>query len=263
MTDWLTRFIPALYRRSGAARLFSQPAADPLFLAAFFAYKRFAEDPFAALAKRRPELFQGGDILDIGANAGYTALVFARAASPGARVHAFEPEPVNLRRLHRVIRKHRLEDAVIPYAAAVGARDGAIELAVSDTHPGDHRVAVDAASQDGRRVVSIPMRAVDSLELERVAFIKIDVQGYELEVSRGMERLLERSPDITVVFEYAPGDMRRYGFDPAELMAFYRSRGFHLSLLAQDATLTEFSDEAAAGPLGRRGYVDVLARRRW
>lgn len=262
MTDWLTRFIPALYRRSGAARVFNQPAADPLFLAAFFAYKRFAEDPFAGLAKRKPELFQGGDILDIGANAGYTALVFARAASAGAHVHAFEPEPVNLRRMHRVIAKHHLEDVVVPYAAAVGARDGAIELAVSDTHPGDHRVAVGAASQGDRRVVSIPMRAIDSLALERVAFVKIDVQGYELEVSRGMERLLERSHGITVVFEYAPADMRRYGFDPGDLMEFYRSRGFALFLLAHDGTLTEFSDEAAAGPLGRRGYVDVLAQRR-
>lgn len=261
MTDWLTRLVPALYRRSGAARLFRLPAADPLFLAAFFAYKRFAEDPFAALAAQRPELFRGGDILDAGANAGYTSVVFAGAITPGARVHAFEPESVNLRRLGRVIARRRLEGIVIPHAFAVGARDGSIELAVSETHPGDHRVAV--GNEGGAVAAVVPMRSLDSFAAEcgidLVAFIKIDVQGYELEVSRGMTALLERSPAAAVAFEYAPADMRRFGFDPAELLDFYRGRGFVLFHLAHGGALTPFSDAAVAQPLARRGYVDVLA----
>jgi FkbM family methyltransferase len=259
MMDWLTRLVPALYRNSGASRLFRLPAADPLFLAAFFAYKRLAEDPFAALAARRPELFRGGDILDVGANAGYTSAVFGRALTPGARVHAFEPEPINLRRLRRVIGRRRLEGIVIPHAVAVGARDGSIELAVSETHPGDHRVAVEGE----RDLVVVPMRSLDSFAAEcgidRVAFIKIDVQGYELEVSRGMAALLDRSPAAAVAFEYAPPDMRRFGFDPVELVDFYRRRGFALFHLAHDGALAPFSDAAVERPLERRGYVDVLA----
>jgi len=62
---------------------------------AYFAYKRFVEDPFAALATRHPELFRGGNILDVGANIGYTASVFARASSEGFQVYAFEPEEKN------------------------------------------------------------------------------------------------------------------------------------------------------------------------
>ena len=45
------------------------------------AYKRLVEDPFAALVRARPELFTGGEIIDVGANVGYTAQVFARALS--------------------------------------------------------------------------------------------------------------------------------------------------------------------------------------
>lgn len=248
LIDGLTRIVPALYRRSGAAWLFRRPAADPLFLAAFFAYKRFVEDPFAALARTHPELFLGGDILDIGANAGYTSRVFTRAASPDARVHAFEPEPMNLRRLRRAV-----DPRVVVHPVAVGAHDGTIELAVSETHPGDHRVAVSREE----RTVEVAMRTIDSFDFAAVKFIKIDVQGYELEVSRGMTRTLDRSRDVAVAFEYAPADMRRFGFAPGELLDFYRSRGFRLHLLAHDARLSDFAGNAAEG----RGYVDVLALR--
>lgn len=265
MSDWFTRAIPALYRRSGAARLFSLPATDPLFTAAFFAYKRLAEDPFAALVRCRPALFRGGDIFDIGANAGYTSVVFAGAASPGARVFAFEPEAVNLRRLRRVIRRRGLEAVVFPQPVAAGAEDGAIGLAVSPTHPGDHWVSSSAGRAEGRGVVPVPMRSVDSLAAEhglrQAKFIKIDVQGYELEVSRGMERLLAQSPDVAVAFEYAPEDLRRFGLDAAELIGFYRSRGFRLHLLSRDMALPEFTEAAAAGTLAHREYVDILALR--
>ena len=50
--------------------------------APYLLYKRYLEDPFAALAKIRPSLFRGGDILDTGANIAYTASLFARAGGP-------------------------------------------------------------------------------------------------------------------------------------------------------------------------------------
>jgi len=260
MTAWLTRLVPAIYKRSGAARLFRLPAADPLFLAAFFSYKRLVEDPFAALAARRPELFRGGDVLDVGANAGYTSVVFARAIDPGARVEAFEPEAVNLRRLRRVIGRHRLEQVVIPHAVAAGSRDGEVALVITQGHPGDHHVAGPGEAA----AMTIPVRSLDGFvdPARPIAFVKIDVQGYELEVSRGMTELLERWPEITVAFEYAPADMRRFGIESRDLIAFYLGRGFTLYLLAHDGVLTPFSEEAASGPLARRGYVDVLAVRR-
>jgi len=236
----LTDIIPALYRRSGAWRIANAKALDAAYLALFFAYKRFVEDPFAALVRKHPELFAGGDIVDVGANAGYTASVFARAVSPGFHVHALEPEPVNFRRLQRVAR--RFGGVIVPQQVAAGAADGTASLAINPQHPGDHRVVAEGA-------LRVPMIAVD--RFDRAVFVKIDVQGTELEVSRGMEQLLQRG--VSVAFEFAPRELP----DPAALLDFYRSRGFDLRMLTHGGELLPIDEERVAA----RGYVDILATR--
>lgn len=257
-TEWLVRLIPAAYRYSGVAWLANRPAADRLFLAAFFAYKRWVEDPFANLAKRRPELFAGGDILDVGANAGYTAALFARVASPGARVFAFEPEPLNFRRLQRV----STSEAIVAERLAIGASEGSVELAINPTHPGDHRIATGVA---GGKRIQVPMTTIDRYvhdrQIGRVKFVKIDVQGYELEVSRGMTDLLEREREVAVAFELAPADLRAAGVEPEALLDFYRERGFALELLPRDGVTRPYDAAEVAARAARRGYVDLLATR--
>lgn len=68
-----------VYSLARSTRVLEVPVFKRGFLFSYFLYKRWYEDPFWALTKRSPELFFGGDILDIGANIGYTACVFAGA----------------------------------------------------------------------------------------------------------------------------------------------------------------------------------------
>lgn len=207
---------------SAAARIvpFDREPFATLYSAAYFAYKRF-EDPFAKLMARRPELFEGGAIIDAGANIGYTALLFARRG----RVYAFEPEPANVRMLRRNVARSRHRDRVVVHAAAVGARGGKARLWLNRRHRGDHRVTT-AAFAPATDTIEVDVVALDDVIREPVAFVKIDVQGYELEVSRGMERLLRENERISVAFELAPQSMRELGFEPDELTAFYESRGY-------------------------------------
>ena len=62
---------------------------------AYFAYKRYIEDSFEGLVRRRPELFGGGHILDVGANIGYNSALFLDVLGPGFRIYAFEPDGAN------------------------------------------------------------------------------------------------------------------------------------------------------------------------
>jgi hypothetical protein len=62
------------------------------------------------------------------------------------------------------------------------------------------------------------------LRPERVKFVKMDVEGYEIFVLRGMGTLLEHSP--MVLAEYSPQTMRKSGLDPASVLQTFAKYGF-------------------------------------
>ncbi len=255
----LTRLLPRLYAALGAGRWLRNPLLERAYLAAFFAYKRFAEDPFADLVRTQPGLFRGGAVLDAGANAGYTATVFAGAIDPTDRVYAFEPEPVNARRLRGVVARRRLGDRIEVVESAVGARSGEIDLVVNPTHPGDHRIG------SGPGSIRVPLVSLDdyveSHGIHAVKFVKIDVQGFELAVSQGMERLMSRTPGLVVAFEYSDETTRAFGYEGSELLRFYEDRGFTLYVLERGGRLHAATPERIADWESRHGYADILAVR--
>jgi FkbM family methyltransferase len=224
----------ALAERSGALRV---PAFEWLFVRSYFVYKRLFEDVFARLVRERPELFRGGHVVDVGANAGYTARVFARAIEAPYRVYAFEPDEINFRRLTRFARN----DRIVPMQSAAGEREGTIELWHNDAHPGDHRVAAGQVRQYAGVTNSVPITTIDTFArtLEHpIRFIKIDVQGYEPAVLRGMRDTLRG--DVVVALEFCPSMIRALGFEPDEV--FDALRGFDIQRLGDES----------------RGYVDLL-----
>src|SRR5262249_53183079 len=97
-------------------------------LAASFRYKHWYEDPFWKLMHRTPELLRNGDVLDIGANIGYTAWVFAQGIAPGAKVYAFEPDLNSYGSLEELIRRKGLKGRVEPLNMAVGSEEGELEF---------------------------------------------------------------------------------------------------------------------------------------
>jgi FkbM family methyltransferase len=227
----------ALAERSGALRL---PPVEWAFVRSYFVYKRLVEDVFARLIRERPELFRGGHIIDAGANAGYTARVFARAVETPYRVYAFEPDATNFRRLTRFAKN----DRIVPLQSALGEEEGTIELWHNDAHPGDHRIARgEVRNYPGARV-TVPVTTVDAFACtldHPIRFVKIDVQGYEPAVLRGMRGTLHG--DVAVALEYCPEMIRASGFEPGEV--FDLLRGFDIERLGDES----------------RGYVDLLCVR--
>ena len=238
-----------------------------LFVRTYFAYKRLS-DPFVALARRRPDLFHGGHVLDVGANIGYTASVFAHALAPGFKVFAFEPERTNFERLVRTMRRLRLADRVEAVYAAVGASDGTIGLWRDVRHHAGHRIATDAFR--ARRGVAasdtVPLLSLDSFVRERgiasaVRFVKIDVEGYEPPVCEGMAATVAANPRLAAAVEYSPRAMDQMGFRPEPVLDFFHTRGFVIHLLHDDGGLEVLDARRPERHLGARLYVDLLCAR--
>jgi FkbM family methyltransferase len=240
-----------------------------LFLFSYFLYKRWYEDPFWALTRRSPELFTSGDVLDIGANIGYTACVFAAAIQvnrkvPG-RVYAFEPDLASFRTLGEIVCRKDLGDSVELFNMAVGSADGTLEFWHNEEHSADHRVVTEqfkGLRPVGEKVTMVAVTSVDSFvatrNLQNISFIKIDVQGYELAVCEGMRLTLEKFPRLSIAFEYAPEGMRELGFEPSALLDFFRAAGHQLHILTRSATKLAPENRAIELAAERSGYVDVL-----
>ena len=240
-----------------------------IFVTAYFLHKRFYEDPFWSLIHERPELFRGGDVLDIGANIGYTASLFARVVSRGAKVYAFEPDRRAFQMLLEVVRRKNLGAAIEAIHSAVGAEVGSVEFWHNQSHSADHKVVTLAFKASGPApgcIESTPLTSVDAFvglrQLQRIAFIKVDVQGYELAVCQGSEETLQRFPDATLCVEYSPESLRDLGFEPRELLHFLRSRGYHIYLLTPGKLALAHNDAEIESFTASAGYVDLLCSRK-
>ncbi len=238
-------------------------------MSSYFLYKRLWEDPFWGLIHRRPELFGNGDVLDIGANIGYTACLFAQAVGPESRVYSFEPDEATFQLLKEIIQRKNLSEKIIATKAAVGSADGSIEFWHNEKHSGDHRVVtnrVKNAHADPSQISTVPVISVDTFveerNLQRISFVKIDVQGYELAVCEGMKQTLVNFPDLCVCCEYSPESLVELGFDPVELLNFFRANGYQLYVLTRSSIMLALDNAMIQKVADEAGYVDLLCSRR-
>jgi hypothetical protein len=96
---------------------------------------------------------------------------------------------------------------------------------------------------------------------QQIAFVKVDVQGYELAVCEGMRATLAASPRAAVAIEFDPVRMREMGFSPEKLLGFFDGAGFATHLLDRDGVGARVSQVALDELVRRRGYVDVVCLR--
>lgn len=163
--------------------------------------------------------------LDIGANIGLYTVALAERVGTGGQVLAFEPEAHNYRLLEHNLRLNRLTN-VTPFRSAVGARRGSVCLRNSTENFGDHRVCASGQSTGEQVAMTSIDDVLADLPARPVSVAKIDVQGFELEVLRGMRRTLERNPDMVIVLEVFPAGLQDAGASAAELMRELRAAGF-------------------------------------
>jgi FkbM family methyltransferase len=250
----------SLVRRSGVLQT---SVGRRLFKSAYFLYKRYIEDDLQEMLQAFPDLVGDGNVLDIGANIGYTAAVLAQAIKPDRKVFAFEPEPFNFKILQQTALQPEFEGKIAPHQCAVGAEDGTINLWINLGHHADHRVITDpfSAAHPGLTGVSAPLVSIDSfLENKQlqISFVKIDVQGYELAVCQGMQKTLQQNPDIVIFLEFAPSAMRELGFDPSHLINLLVENNFEIYLVHPRGKLSRGIPPVAMNS----GYVDLLFSRR-
>ena len=210
----------------------------------------------ARLLKRLIE--PGMQVVDVGANIGLYALLLARLAGDDGHVFAFEPEP----NLFSVLCENCAANGAVnitPFQCAVGDVNKRATLQRNIFNSGDNRLGV---SRPGAQTIEVEVARLDDvLPVRTLGFIKLDVQGHELAALSGMERTLASSPNVRVLFEFCPADLRAANTDPESLLQFFRDRGFELYEM-KDARLRTIPDaERLISDLRGKQYTNLLASR--
>jgi FkbM family methyltransferase len=174
--------------KSAVMRTPLYPAAHSMYRALF---SRAADGRRARMGAFYSQFFQPGDLVfDLGANQGEYAEAFA---GEGARVVAVEPNPAFTARLQAFAR----ESGIRPVFAAIGDAPGTASLNVCSepgfstlVDPGVEWIETspDYESVSWTHTLEVPVTTLDLLvaDFGQPEYVKIDVEGFELNVLRGM-----------------------------------------------------------------------------
>jgi len=170
----------------------------------------------------------GNIVVDVGANIGLHTLNMARIVGNTGQVFAFEPDPSNFEILKKNVKINNYKNIILEQKA-VGDKHGRTTLYQSD-HPGKHRIF--PQTEQAKSQVQVELTNLDNYfdsdMTDKINFIKIDVEGLEFSVLKGMKNILKNSKKIKILFEFMPENAMEVGFTPIELLNYLTSNDFKL-----------------------------------
>lgn len=155
------------------------------------------DEPFAFAMGALPN---GAVVFDIGSNIGMTAVIAAKSGA--AKVYAFEPDPNVFPLLLETIKANVV--VVDAHNIALGAREASLSFFSNpDSTSASHLVTEDTLghSPTGTVEMSTFDAFVKSQGIEKIDLIKIDVEGFEIDVLRGAQDTIARlKPSLLIEF---------------------------------------------------------------
>jgi FkbM family methyltransferase len=168
-------------------------------------------------------LEDGGEFLDVGANFGLLSFGLAPKHAARVRFHLFEPIPRLLDAIGRTRALYPQMNAVVN-AVAVADFDGETAFDVAEEQTGRSHI-------DPTGALKTPVVKLDTYlgakDIDAVALVKLDVEGYELAALRGAAKALERRAIGAIYFEYFEKYLVRVA-PPAALIGFLEDAGYEV-----------------------------------
>ena len=173
------------------------------------------------------------DAIDIGANIGLYSVMMAKHLR-GRKVVAIEPTPNALTRLRRNIQFNDVQEQVIVMSGVAADRDGRAEINTiigKEEYSSMGHLSHAAVAGLAHQVLDVPAITIDTLVREHgldVGFIKMDVEGMEHVVLKGMEEVLKKQRPV-ILAELSDPLLNKNGSSSQAVVHFMMERGYRVS----------------------------------
>ncbi len=159
--------------------------------------------------------------LDIGANIGSYTIIAGKVV--GAKVIGFEPIPETYRALLNQVALNTIESNVTAHNKGVSNKPGEIYF-TSDLGAMNHAIAESDKDQDGG--VKVDTVALDDvIDIDRKTVLKIDVEGFELNVLQGAKSVLSNGQILAIIIEIN-GNGQAFGVSDSQIHEFLTNFGY-------------------------------------
>jgi FkbM family methyltransferase len=196
-------------------------------------YSRYEPNIAGAIKAHLP---RGGTFWDVGANVGLLSLFASKIAGPKGHIISFEPSPEVLALLRRNI-EGETNIKVLPYGIgnADTVRSFAMQGISSAASFVEEVTAINRSFLPDQPIeqVTVTMRKLDTVLSDGAlcpALVKVDVEGFELEVLKGADHLLS-SIHPKLLIEIHPPQLTLSGGSEDELFQMLREHQYHYEII--------------------------------
>ncbi|OQB51146.1 MAG: hypothetical protein BWX99_02802 [Deltaproteobacteria bacterium ADurb.Bin151] len=223
----------------------------PIYRPIYFAYKYWSDRDKIRLIKTHVK--PGMKVLDIGANIGFYTIFLSKLVGREGTVYAFEPDEDNFKFLKRLTKNLT---NVKPANVACGEKSGVACLYKSSEMNIDHQVYDNGESREKIAVKIVSLDDYLQGEKDGVGFVKMDVQGYECHVFRGMKKVIARSREMFMISELSPYCLKKAGASAEIYLSEVKRAGFDVEVLSK-VEIKDYSSYAE----DKWFYIDFAAKK--
>jgi FkbM family methyltransferase len=164
-------------------------------------------------------------VFDIGTNMGFYTVWMSRFINQNGKIHCFEPDKENYSRLQTNVALNNIESIIKTNRCAVSDSDGWLKFTVG--RDGENQIS-NFALDSALEVQSITLDTyLESEGIQHVAYMKIDVEGFELHVLKGSKEMLENKKVDIIQLEINQ-QLNIAGTKVSDLLFFLEHYGYNL-----------------------------------
>lgn len=170
-------------------------------------------------------LKKGDRVVDLGANIGYYVTIESVVLGEEGHIIAIEPDSKNLSILKKNLELNHISNIVDVYPLAISDKIGQINFYVSDRC--NWHSTMNLGDEYIKETVEVESRTLDDLvgEQLKIDFIRMDIEGAEVEAIKGMQNTLKRNKNLKLFIELHPHN-RKNPIEIVDMLKNLKSLGF-------------------------------------